>query len=294
MVHELLARMTERLNDQHFGKYRATVVDNKDPQKLGRIRVRVDSLLVDSEDRIESDEIVTDWATPCLPCGGLADQGFFFVPEQDAKVWVEFEEGNLDRPLWVGSFWTSQATPPAEALNMVGTEQDRQPKRRVLKTSSGHVLEFSDVDGKEAITLRHKDGATLQLDEKGSALLINKEGSHLYMNADSAETTLIHQNGANLTMKGSAVTITNSEGTTVDVSGSAVQVIADSVHVRSQTVVIGEGAVEPAVLGLALAKIFDTHVHTCTGPGSPSSPPMPPNLIAIPTNMVLSQSVKVK
>lgn len=283
MIQEALLRMTERLDQQYFGKYRGIVFDNQDPLKLGRLRVRVPSLLIDSPDRIESDDGVTDWATPCLPYGGLLDQGFFFLPEIGAKVWVEFEEGHLDRPLWVGCFWTQQDTPPSG-----------QPERRVIQTKSGHVLEFSDVDGKEAITLRHKDGATLQLDEKGSALLINKEGSHLYLNADAAETTLIHQNGSNLTMKDSGVTITNSDGASVDINGSSVQVIADSVHVRSQTVVIGEGAMEPAVLGLALAKVFDTHVHNCTAPGSPSGPPMPPNLISIPTNMVLSQSSKVK
>src|SRR5205814_7880539 len=51
-------------------------------------------------------EVVSGWALPCAPYGGAAEQGFFFIPEVDAGVWVEFEAGNLDFPVWVGTFWS--------------------------------------------------------------------------------------------------------------------------------------------------------------------------------------------
>ena len=52
------------------------------------------------------DEVVTGWAMPCVPYGGSVDLGFTFIPEVKAGVWIEFEEGDLEFPLWVGTFWS--------------------------------------------------------------------------------------------------------------------------------------------------------------------------------------------
>jgi hypothetical protein len=51
-------------------------------------------------------DVVTGWATPCVPYGGASDQGFVTIPEVDAGVWVEFEAGDLEFPIWVGTFWS--------------------------------------------------------------------------------------------------------------------------------------------------------------------------------------------
>lgn len=275
-----------RHEHQFFGKYRGVVVDNKDPDQLGRLRLKVPSVLG------TSDEAVTDWAWPCVPWGGAADQGFFFVPDVGAKVWVEFEEGNLDLPIWVGTFWSKpgDATEiPAEARDM----PENEPRRRVLKTTSGHVFELSDVAGAEAVVLRHKDGATVTLDEQGSVIIGNKEGSHVYLNADAGEATLVDEHGNNVRLGDGGVTVTNKDGSVVDLAGEAVQVMAKSVHVRSETVSLGEGAIEPAILGQTFAAIFDAHVHpTALGPSGPPLPvPMP---LSAPTHPAISKAVKVK
>src|SRR6185503_18541559 len=94
---DLLARLIEKIEGRFYGKYRAVVVDNADPENRGRLRLRIPSVL--------GADVVSGWALPCLPFGGSSDQGFFFVPEIDATVWVEFETGNLDYPIWVGTFW---------------------------------------------------------------------------------------------------------------------------------------------------------------------------------------------
>ncbi|MFN9212902.1 MAG: phage baseplate assembly protein V, partial [Betaproteobacteria bacterium] len=78
----------ERLDQLYFGKYRGTVVDNADPEQLGRLRLMVPSLFGGSANPQPTDPFVTDWAWPCVPFGGTAEQGFFFVPEVGAKVWV--------------------------------------------------------------------------------------------------------------------------------------------------------------------------------------------------------------
>jgi prepilin-type processing-associated H-X9-DG protein len=297
VTEELISHLTERLDSQYFGKFRGTVVDNKDPQKRGRLRVRVPSVLTDDPSTVDSDETVTDWALPCVPFGGASEQGFFVVPEPGAHVWVEFEEGHLDQPIWTGTFWLAPGGTtevPTEAQDMAGTQNDLEPKRRVIKTASGHVLQFSDVPSKEAITLVHKNGSLLQFDEKGSVFLYSKEGSFLYMNVDSGEVTLAHSNGANISMADGQVSITNDKGTSVSLVDDAVQVNATSVAIRSQTVSLCEGANQPVILGQAFATIFDAHTHNCTALGAPSGPPLPPGLLSMPMSTALSQCVKVK
>jgi len=281
-----VSRLAERSEAQFFGKYRGIVVDNADPDQLGRLKLRVPSVL-------GSETCVTDWAWPCVPFGGAADQGWFFIPEVGALVWVEFEEGNLDLPIWVGTFWSragGETGIPRQAREMSGNA----PQRRVLKTPSGHVLEFSDVEGEEAIRITHKDAHTMVvLDETGSVIVGNLNGSHLYLNAGDAEATLVDESGNSIRLGNGGTTITNNAGTVVDLAGDAVQVIAKNVHIRSETVSLGEGALEPALLGTAFAAVFDAHVHpTAFGPSGPPLPvPMP---LSSPAHPAISKAVKVK
>ena len=92
-LEETLIRLARLIDEKRYGKYPGIVTDNKDPQKRGRLKLLVHSVLADQD---------TDWALPCLPYGGAAQQGMFMVPEVDAPVWVEFEEGDIHRPIWVG------------------------------------------------------------------------------------------------------------------------------------------------------------------------------------------------
>jgi hypothetical protein len=293
-----VSRLMSQMDRQYFGKYRGTVEDNQDPLKLGRLKLRIPSLLIDDPDSPEKDEGVTDWAWPCVPSGGAGEQGFFFIPEPQSHVWVEFEEGNIDHPIWVGTFWANPGgTPqtPTEAQDMSGTKNDNEPKRRVLKTSSGHFLEFCDIDGKESITLQHQGGAVIDMDEKGSITIVNKNGSYLYLNADAGEASLVDEKGNNISMTSNGVTVTSKDSSVVDLSKDAVQVIAKNVHIRSQTVSLGEGALEPVILGKTFAALFDAHIHPTTAPGAPTGPPIPvPMPLSAPMNPAISQCVKVK
>ena len=277
------SRMAERAETQFYGKYRGIVRDNVDPLGLGRLKLLVPSVLG------ESDECVTDWAWPCVPFGGAPNQGFFFIPEIEAKVWVEFEEGNLDLPIWVGTFWSR----PNDTSDVPTEATDGLAAHRVIKTPSGHVIELSDLGGEEKVRILHKDGARIVMDEHGSVVVGNKEGSHLYLNAQDGEATLVDEHGNNVKLGHAGITVTNADGTVVDMAGGAVQVIAKNVHVRSETVSLGEGAFEPAILGTAFAAAFDAHVHpTAWGPSGPPIPiPMP---LSSPAHPAISKAVKVK
>jgi uncharacterized protein involved in type VI secretion and phage assembly len=287
------AQRIERLETRYYGKHRGVVIANKDPLKLGRLRVWVPSLFPTEGDATpdEDSPSVSDWAWPCVPFTG-ADQGFFCVPEIHARIWVEYEEGNLDSPIWVGGFWSApggSAETPAESQELDANE----PRRRVLKTSSGHVFEFSDIDGKEAVTLRHKSGALLHLDEQGSLMISNREGAFIYLNAKDTELSFADKKGNNVRLGDQSITLTNAEGTLVDLAGPAVQVVAKNVLLRTDTVQLGEGAMEPAILGRAFAAVFDAHVHpTALGPSGPPIPvPMP---LSSPMHPAISKSVTVK
>jgi hypothetical protein len=89
-----------------FGKYRGTVVNNADPNSIGRVTVRCAEVLGDGE---------SSWAMPCVPVAGRRS-GSFFVPEVGAAVWVEFEHGDPDYPIWTGCFWGAGAELPDEGF----------------------------------------------------------------------------------------------------------------------------------------------------------------------------------
>src|SRR4029453_5035608 len=105
-MEETLVRLARQVAERRYGKYRGFVADNEDPQKRGRLKLRVPSVLGEEQ---------SDWALPCLPFGGAAGHGFFSVPEVNAQLWVEFEEGDVQRPIWVGTFWMAEADVPAAA-----------------------------------------------------------------------------------------------------------------------------------------------------------------------------------
>jgi hypothetical protein len=89
-----------------YGKYRATVVNNLDPEQRGRIQAMVPTV---------SNVMLTNWAMPCVPMAGK-EQGVFMVPQIGAGVWIEFEGGDPDKPIWVGGYWGSMAEVPKLAL----------------------------------------------------------------------------------------------------------------------------------------------------------------------------------
>ena len=98
--------MNDENGKRFYGKYRGTVINNVDPMQMGRVMVQVPDVL---------GLVPSGWAMPCVPIGGT-QSGIFAIPAVGAGVWVEFEQGDPDYPIWVGGFWGSPADPPASAL----------------------------------------------------------------------------------------------------------------------------------------------------------------------------------
>lgn len=132
------------------GKFRGKVASNEDPDKLGRLKVKVPSVLGDTAEC---------WAMPCVPYAGNG-VGLFTIPPNGANVWVEFEEGNPDRPIWTGCFW-APGEPPADPA---------QPALKVLKTDKVTIM-ISDSDTSLKMEVRQSSGSlTLTMDSQGIEL----------------------------------------------------------------------------------------------------------------------------
>jgi uncharacterized protein involved in type VI secretion and phage assembly len=165
-LERIVADLVEKIEHRFYGKYRGIVVDNQDPAKLGRLKLKVPSVL--------GSDVVTGWATPCAPYGGVADQGLLFIPDVGAGVWTEFEEGDLEFPIWTGTFWSqpnseSELPKPNKAAD--GSEQGNvqdPPTSKIIKTAKGHTLQFEDADGSEMILVREgSQGHFLTMDQNG-------------------------------------------------------------------------------------------------------------------------------
>ena len=98
-----------------LGKYRGKVVNNIDPLMLGRLIVLVPAV----------SELPLSWAMPCVPYAGR-NVGFFALPPIAANVWMEFEEGDPNYPIWTGCFWGDGEVPAKQGL----------PTTKVIKTET--------------------------------------------------------------------------------------------------------------------------------------------------------------
>ena len=94
---------------KYWGKYRGTVVNNIDPEQRGRLQIIVPDV---------SSIIPKTFAEPCVPLAGPTGppMGVYMVPPIGAGVWVEFEHGDPDKPIWVGCRWGLQSDIPLAAL----------------------------------------------------------------------------------------------------------------------------------------------------------------------------------
>ena len=192
----------ERYRHRWFGKHRAFVRDNNDPERLGRCRLEIPAVLGAGK------ENWSDWASPCFPYGGNEDIGMFLVPEEGASVWAEFEGGDVQYPIWVG-VWLARSNPgeqPEEAKRLCGTakcldcedkaehQADRSddkehkkfhghpdyycPRRKVLlKTETGHTIVADDRDEEEFLAILDRGGQMMRFEcpvllakDRGNAL----------------------------------------------------------------------------------------------------------------------------
>lgn len=163
------------MTEKYFGKYRGMVLNNVDPMQQGRLQVQVPDV---------AGLAPTSWAMPCVPIAGLQN-GMMALPIIGSGVWVEFEQGNADHPIWTGCFWGSAAEVPALAL----ATPPGLPAI-TMQTPLQNGLTISDLPGPTGgIMLKSATGATLIVNDTGIYIQNGK--------------------GAAITLVGPAVTVNN-------------------------------------------------------------------------------------
>jgi uncharacterized protein involved in type VI secretion and phage assembly len=154
-----------------FGKYRATVDNNVDPDRRGRIRAIVPAVTGKDEP--------STWALPCLPAAGVG-MGLFTVPPAGAGVWIEYEGGDPAYPIWVGGYWTEgevpdlvpTGAPPAAAFT--------------LQTTNGNGIVVSDERGTGSILIQSASGAKISIADDGITI-DNGRGAVITMTGPSVD-----------------------------------------------------------------------------------------------------------
>jgi hypothetical protein len=139
-VESTVERLVGRAGSSYFGKYRGIVTDVEDPQKTCRIRATVPAVL---------GEHPCGWALPAMPFAGDR-HGMVMLPAIGSGVWIEFEAGRLDNPIWSGAWWASGQRPEPQG-----------PKVRVIVSESGHQVILDD-EGDE-VRVVHGKGPEIKM-----------------------------------------------------------------------------------------------------------------------------------
>jgi uncharacterized protein involved in type VI secretion and phage assembly len=164
-----------------YGIYRGTVVNNIDPQQLGRITVSVPDV---------GGLTPSTFAMPCVPLAGK-QMGTFMVPQIGAGVWLQFEAGDPDRPVWSGGWWGTSSELPT--LAMAGTPGD---PNMVLQSMLQNMIVISDLPG--------PTGGIMLKSPSGASVIVNDTGIYI-SNGKGASITLV---GPTVTVNSGALAIT--------------------------------------------------------------------------------------
>ena len=99
----------ESASDKYFGIYQGTVMFNADPMFSGRLMLSVPDVLSYSP---------STWAEPCTPLAGPTGppMGVYMVPPPGTGVWVMFDKGDVNKPVWLGCRWGGPSDIPPLAL----------------------------------------------------------------------------------------------------------------------------------------------------------------------------------
>lgn len=175
----------ERYLNKYYGKYVGRVEDIQDPRELGRLKVFVPE--VHGVDTVTGDFIKSGWSLPCV--GGGTEAGMFFLPKPGDLVWVEFQAGDVEVPIWSHGPWTlfESAGVPYNARGRLddnanfnrGTTEIPETQFRgeytdaqVWKTRGGNKVTLDDTSGETRAGLEHRTGSRLLFLDDGSSQLI--------------------------------------------------------------------------------------------------------------------------
>jgi len=183
-------------DDSWYGVYPAIVTDNKDPDRLGRVKVRLPWAPDAGRERYE------EWARVATLMAGRK-HGTWFMPDVETEVLVAFEGGDPRRSYVVGALWNGKDTPPEAG--------DGGNDRKVIRTRSGIAISFDDAAGQEQLVLETPAGQRLTLrDGPGALELADQNGNTIVLEAAGItvrSSAQVRVEASQVTVTASAVTV---------------------------------------------------------------------------------------
>ena len=179
-IFDSLNSINDRMLALVNGVYVGIVTDNKDPDNLGRLKVKIPVL--DNENAL-------DWARLAVPMAGK-DRGMLFIPEVGDEVLVAFQMGDIRQPVIIGSLWNDKQKPPQG--------KDDKNNIRKIRSRSGHEILFDDSEGKERLAIQTKKGHKIEIaDQKDSILVTEKNGQTSVTITGGSSGTIEIKSGSN-------------------------------------------------------------------------------------------------
>ncbi|MGH3839485.1 MAG: VgrG-related protein, partial [Pseudonocardiaceae bacterium] len=219
------------------------VSDNRDPDKLGRVRLTFPWL---------DDDFVSDWART-VQAGAGKDRGALIVPEVGDEVLVAFEQGSFQRPYVLGGLHNGVDTPPKGEVELVDSSSGAID-RRAFVSRTGHALEMLETaSGAQGVKIRTGDGKlTLDLDQKQTKITVHSDGT---VTVEARNGVTVDAGTGSLRLTGQDVTIAAKTGVKMDGGGGEVKVSSNTgVNIQGTTVKVN-GTASTEVKGGATCSI---------------------------------------
>lgn len=221
---------------QYFGKYRGKVVDNVDPLFQGRIMAEVPAI----------PGSLLNWALPCTPYAGPG-VGFYAIPPIGANVWVEFEAGDPNYPVWAGCFWG-----PGDILHV---PEPPPPETKVFKTEYITMIlnDLPEVGGftLKCVTPAVDNPLTMLFNSEGITILcpestIKMSPGSISLTIPEAEMKMVPES-IKLTVPESVIEMT-AEAISIAVPASSIDLAAEAIEIESPELSItGETNIAPVL-----------------------------------------------
>ncbi|MGH3913313.1 MAG: phage baseplate assembly protein V [Pseudonocardiaceae bacterium] len=199
------AEMDGRCYGVSFG----IVTNNKDPDGLGRVKVKLPWL---------ADDVESTWARVATPMAG-AGRGCYFLPEVDDEVLIAFEHGSPEFPYVLGGLWNGKDKPPA-------SNSDGKNDVRVIKSRSGHVIRLTDTDNSEQIEIIDKSTK--------NSIVISTKDNKITITAEA--DIVIQSTNGKLQLSGKGVEITSKAEVKIEASANLAMKSNGQLNIKGQLV----------------------------------------------------------
>jgi hypothetical protein len=201
---------------QFWGKYRGKVVDNVDPLKIGRVKPLVPAI----------SDMELNWAMPCAPYAG-PKVGFYTIPPVEASVWIEFEGGDPNYPIWSGGFWETieEKSVPLDATGPEKKVWQTDKMVLILDDEAGELTAKMETDNGTMSVVMNGEGIVLTADKVTVTLKVDS----IALKQDPASIELIED----ITLKKEAASVTVSDSIALKNGVASAEIQSSAINLKN-------------------------------------------------------------